>query len=558
MELIDPAEAAATFLAAQESANSFWSWLGDALETIRNAANKVIDFVVKAAEAVITIGKRTIRCVIESVGQVLSAMHAIVEKLGADMATLVLKLGPQIGWDDVKVTHGVLINLFDQTCQYGKDRIRSMKNDVEQALTDLEKKIRELTLPDDLGKKNLFAEQKKVIEQTRSQGGGEGLDFMTKSPMANFASYHLAHSGAGRIPATFELAQASDLDVVLRGLFTQEEIERLQSLSTGFWEKVGKSFQTGKIEFGAALGALIGEGTAKAINFFKRLLIAILEFLEAMLDGLVKMITAEIPVPFLSAFYKSVTGRTFNLRDGILLLVSIPVTMGYKLFSGGVAPFPKGNTFGLDKIGWRELFGVGAAESAGCLATPPPQYSLTGGLCAPVIGRLLRIIAIINATAPGTVSFLVPGVLLIVVSAITVPVGTETKPSRCRVLWIRWGIQAFSIFPVVTGPVLGAIHKAIPPGVRILLSMIRTGVAGHLDADDVMFSHPDVVASTLTALNLTIGTVADGGIFVYAVIDEPTAKAVAALVAEIAGTIAMFFGLAVAADRIIAHHKKKP
>src|SRR5581483_12070819 len=182
------------------------------------------------------------------------------------------------------------------------------------------------------------------LETAKSSGSAadqvnmeKGLSFYD-SPAGNFAGYHLQHSIK---PPKGGLWLANGPDAEVEGVV--EDLRELGDSIQGGMLNFGQSLRTvfleGRLTVNEAIRLLTADATIGLLEVFKQMVVKFLRLARKLVTMAQDAMNHKLDIPFLSSLYKKYVGTDMTLLDGLVLLLSVPVTTLYKLLRGE-APFP--------------------------------------------------------------------------------------------------------------------------------------------------------------------------------------------------------------------------
>ncbi len=315
---------------------------GDLFGWLKHAFDQVDSFVVHEAEGLYhflaTIGGKVYDALLDCIDAVVHAVEFVFNKIKVFFDDLIKWLGFFFEWDDIVRTHKVLKNLFKQyigKCIGNMGRVRA---DLQSAFTEVEKYIDAWAgiadnIPPSLSGSSLDG-------ATASSQSGPGQD----SPQSNWALHHLKSNAAnGNTNAKPNKGVLGDVVALLKPLVDAVEREKdvFQAAYQSFKNDViDKVHQLSVAQIIKAIVAIIADALLESVE---NVLLAAIDVLTALLQGVLDALDASIDIPVISAIYKKVARADLSLLDLVCLLAAIPVTVGYKLIVQA-APFPDNAT----------------------------------------------------------------------------------------------------------------------------------------------------------------------------------------------------------------------
>jgi len=345
-------------------AGAIASVAGDVFQTMLHGVEKVGQILIQAANSVynviVQIGEQFLSFVIQTASDVLSLLNWLFQEIKVGLETLVGWLGFLFEWDDIVTTHKVLANMSIQSINYAAAFLKNAETPINNFFDTLKTKI--VNLPalqiPDANNVNLF-QTNTAAAQTNSSSA-VAVDQLQSDPGFNFASYQMEH-GVGTSGGDNSAAPQIDIN---------DQIESdLEALAEDFIDVFAQFIKDNEATITALLNLIkdneltleniaktIAEGAAVTIiDAIQGIVTVVIDLFELVADLIVKMLTTEINIPFISGLYEKVSGGDkFTLLDSVSLFSAIPATVGYKMFYGE-APFANG-TFGLDTNSYTQIF----------------------------------------------------------------------------------------------------------------------------------------------------------------------------------------------------------
>ncbi|MCB0703967.1 MAG: hypothetical protein KDC34_01600 [Saprospiraceae bacterium] len=342
----------------QDVFSSMDAWVGDVWQHIKTMINDIKSFVIDVVDGVVNfiveIGEEILRFVIKVANDVYRVLSLIFEKLKLAFEELIKWLGFLFNWEDILTTSRVMSNLAEKSLDFANYKIEGL----EQVITDFFEKQKEtitnFIIPDDFKNKQLIGGAQSASDTHAGDDPqvNEVGDF-TQSPGGNFAAYQVIHggmlSGKGE-----EHAKKSPLESIFSDLLKPTFLSIRDSI-----EKLGHDlsvfFESGDIKVDKLLALIAGDFLVGILDVLEKIAVGILEVVKSVITLVKDLMTEEINIPFLTAFFNNITkGQKFSVLNGICLLLAVPTTVIYKILAKE-APFAQG-TYGLDTAGFREIF----------------------------------------------------------------------------------------------------------------------------------------------------------------------------------------------------------
>ncbi|KAJ1561242.1 hypothetical protein HK096_005447 [Nowakowskiella sp. JEL0078] len=267
----------------------------------------------------ITVGKMVFTFILNAVENVFKAISFILEKvLGIDIMKIIEWLGYIFEWDDILETHNLIISATNIFMDMGIKSVDKVIGVVDDYFIQLEKTWTDIAIPPDL----------------KDAKANSGLDAENKpnlnSPGGNWSGYLIEHGGVMEFKGD-DTNVATIWNEVIKS--TMDEMSTLASnLPTEFFQLFNED---------SSISDVLDHLRAKVnilsvIKLLHKMVIEILKFFANILKNLKDLLNAKIDIPVLSALYKKINNNAdLTLLDAFALLVAIPATIIYKVFSGG-------------------------------------------------------------------------------------------------------------------------------------------------------------------------------------------------------------------------------
>ncbi|WP_164018962.1 hypothetical protein [Pyxidicoccus trucidator] len=327
------------------AAPTWFSDAGSLLEALQHGARKVKDFLVRVAEGVVelvvTIGEKVFQVVLHAVEQVYSLVHWVLkETLGVDLDDLVDYFGFLFSWQDIVVTHDVLVNLINQTISKGTQAMGQVAGAIDGFFEDLKKRVRALAPITAAGEavRSPGLQAARAAQEALQRDEEAKVEAFSRSPVGGFAGYHLQQAlksgAAGAVP---KLPESDPLRATLNDLVEVWETIRgnVEQLGTTLSDGLLK----GTLSFNDLITQLSSDVVVGLLDVFKSILVKLIGFGQRLVTGAKDLINKKVDLPVISALYREYVGSDMSVLDAVCLLISMPLTTVYKLLKGE-APFP--------------------------------------------------------------------------------------------------------------------------------------------------------------------------------------------------------------------------
>jgi hypothetical protein len=326
---------AAAFFKAGVSVNTLKGLPGDLLRWLENKAEQIEHFAVQVVNGITTffvkIGKEIVQFVITTYEQLSKAINCFFKKLKLKIEDLIRWLGKKMGWDQIWKTHKVIAAMMiawtDFAIEEANEKLEDWRKAAAHFFDDLDSKVRNLILPDEIANTNPKAHSAEIRKSLPS--------INMNHPLANWTSYQMKHGGilqsVEKVFANDPLVQFMN-DVVVPAFSvvsadTQRNIQDLMKVFTSTNSRYKE------------LLTLVADLADTAIDATKTVVDGLFKFMMDLLKDLKDLLEGPIDIPFLSSFYKWITGvlgekEQLTAINGAALLVAIPVTYLYEAVHG--------------------------------------------------------------------------------------------------------------------------------------------------------------------------------------------------------------------------------
>ena len=345
-------------------ANAIVSVAGDVFETMLHGIEKVGQILVQAAGAVynicVQIGEQVLSFVIQTIGDVLNLLSWIFQAIEIGMDQLIGWLGFLFEWDDIITTHKVFTNMTIQSINYASALLKDAETPINNFFDELKTKLKNLPILQIPAANDVNLLQTNAAATQTDSSSSATVAQLQSNTGFNFASYQMSHGvgnsgGGSNSTANIDIDDKTtdDLETLAGDLinvfdqFIKDNEATVKSLMTLISDNQFTLSNVAKT---------LTEGVITTIlDAVQGIITLMIDLVEVIVDYILKILTADIEIPFISGLYKSVTGGSdFSLLDSISLFCSIPATVGYKIFYSE-APFANG-TFGLDTMTYSQIF----------------------------------------------------------------------------------------------------------------------------------------------------------------------------------------------------------
>lgn len=343
--------------AMQEAPSDIWEGLrrlaGDVLQWVEQAAGAAARFAVRifegALEIAVSIGNEIQRFVVKCLTQAYGLTRLFLQKaLGVDLDAIFQWLGFLFDWKDIVVTHRVLANVAKQVVTRAAGSVGVVRDHVDEFFARLVEEVRRIgPVPADVPARDVPIGRQVAEARGRRTEKERAVEECMQGPGGGFAFYHLQHSvqlprGGGAVAGVLPTSETESaeigqlLDAIAK--FAQEVRDDLMELYELVKSKVASGDVTPNGLWELILHA-VSKGGSRLLSVVRKIVGAVLDFVDLLVRKATALVTDKVEIPFLSAFYRRLTGDDMSVLSGIALLLAAPITIGYKIVAGE-APFP--------------------------------------------------------------------------------------------------------------------------------------------------------------------------------------------------------------------------
>ncbi|HYI47228.1 MAG TPA: hypothetical protein VEX35_02075 [Allosphingosinicella sp.] len=303
-----------------------FSWLESGIEAavsiVEDAAGDVWHFVA-------SIAGKIYYGVLDCVEKIVGAAMWLYNAIKVIIEDIILFLEFLFAWKDILTTHSVLKNILVQTTQYALDQLSASKADISSAFAQIESQIG--TWAGLTG----FGQTPAGTAAANPPRAGQA------SAPGNLGLHHFqgncSNGQSGYSPP--DPAEAIFQDLV--NLVSTEE-----ATLTGAFDAIRTQIidQFSNLSMTEIIERFVGILAETLLETAENILLALVDVLIQLADGMMDLLSASIDIPVLSWLYKELTGDDLSFIDLICLIVAIPATLIYKA-TADAAPFPRGDAF---------------------------------------------------------------------------------------------------------------------------------------------------------------------------------------------------------------------
>ncbi len=307
-----------------------WNWLKKAFKDVTSFFIKVVDGVY---HFFVELAGTFYRAVLNCLADILHGIEFVFNKIAVAFEDLIKFIGFLFNWGDIVRTHKVLKNVCVQYTGKIVSNIGGYKQTVKDQFTALIQSIDAWAGIADNIPASLQG-QTGTSMQT-SQPGVQGSD----TPEYNYGSYQTKSNVSGA--STSATVHLDDGPATLFDAFEQA-LEREKDILGALYvslktEVIDKIRDLTIAQIFTKIAAILADAVLESVE---NILLALLDVLQVLIQGVLDLLTAPIEIPVLSPLYKLISGGDdLSLLDLACLVMAIPVTLGAKLLSGQT-PFP--------------------------------------------------------------------------------------------------------------------------------------------------------------------------------------------------------------------------
>ncbi|UOE46242.1 hypothetical protein MTO98_17725 [Mucilaginibacter sp. SMC90] len=369
---VHPQLAAAAALGSSSNiivdAGDFFSWIGHELNVITGFTVKIENGINKFLA---TIGNAIYEVWLDCKNAVVHAVEYVFNKIKIFFEDFMKWLGSLLNWADIIRTHNVLSTIYNL---YGAKCIANL----DTAETDLKNTFADVIsyidgwagIPDNIPA-NLAGSGQANTSSTASGNQPGGTD-----PQSNWCMHQLkSNMSSGSTDAAPNIDVLGDIETIMQPLLTALSTEEqvISDACDSFKsEIIDMIANNGDINITDLLKALTGIIVDALLESIETVLIAVIDVVKELVDGILLLLNATIQIPVISVLYRRFVGKDLSLMDLGCLLGAIPITIIYKLINDNEAPFPDDDTTNaiLNATSFADLQQVYASTVAPAKASP--------------------------------------------------------------------------------------------------------------------------------------------------------------------------------------------
>lgn len=317
--------------AIEVASGDFYRWLQQAFDDVEG-------FVVQEANGfyhfLATIAGEVYDVLLDCADAVVHAVEFVFNKIKVFFEDLIKWLGFLFEWSDILRTHSVLKNVFNQYMAKCVNNLSSARAQLQDTFTNVQSYIDSWagipdSIPPSLSGSSLNG-------ATGSSNPAPGQD----TPQSNWGIHHLkSNAASGSTTAQPNEGVAGDILSVLQPLADalEREKEVFQAAYDSFKSNIIDKIHD--LSFAQVIEGIFAIIADAFIESIENVLLAAIDVLVALAEGVLDGLNATIDIPVISWLYKEVAGDDLSLLDLICLITAIPMTIGYKLIADA-PPFP--------------------------------------------------------------------------------------------------------------------------------------------------------------------------------------------------------------------------
>ncbi|KAL2670302.1 hypothetical protein Neosp_014769 [[Neocosmospora] mangrovei] len=314
-----------------------------------NKVKEVVDIAVKKVKEawnfVVEVKDKVWNFVLETASQVAAAMQTVLDTVVKGWEALKQKLAFIFNWKDIVKTKNMIANMTTQGILLLADGTPYIEMKTHAFFEKLRGKIKELkdsSLPpgfDNLKTGKNEDMRRKAREKDGVKDKLNKTDKDTKTPQAQYASYHIKHSRGA------EVKENTPFDRILSRL--SDTMDEAGQLASRLGDNVRILFAlTNEVSIGTLLTSLGFELLEDILDVVESLLMAFLGCVGELLVLIADKMNEQIKIPVLSALYRKVSGGAdLTLLDAFSLVVAVPATIVFKIAMGK-------SPSGMDGVEW--------------------------------------------------------------------------------------------------------------------------------------------------------------------------------------------------------------
>lgn len=271
-----------------------------------------------------TIADQAYTCLLDIKEKVIGAAEWVIKQIKVAVKDLLDFLKFLFNWPAILTTHRVMKNVFVQVVQNCVDSLAGSKTTISSAFANLQTEIDTWAdIPD--------------FDQTPAGAttGSPALTALHSAP-AQVGVHHYQGNAAQASSAYTPAAVTADIFQDLLKLL-DEEGDTLSAAYSAIKTDIVDQFQS--LSLKQVIQKFVAIATDTLLQTAENILLAAIDVLVQLTEGLVALLTTPLDIPVLSWLYQKITGDALSFLDLVCFIAAIPATIVYELATGDV-PFP--------------------------------------------------------------------------------------------------------------------------------------------------------------------------------------------------------------------------
>ncbi|MEO8034047.1 MAG: PQQ-binding-like beta-propeller repeat protein [Acidobacteriota bacterium] len=316
----------------EQLAKLTWTAIEDGIQIIANGVTSVYSFAISTIDDAITV------------------LTGIIQQVVTSIKSFIEWLSYLFQWPAIVKTHQLIsaqvTTAFNAISTWVNQEISSGYTDVDQFFTARENDV--TTLFDNI----ITQFTGKTMGSIQSSNGQTSVTSINGTDITTHSQWMVNKYNANAGSASMVVAGAlDDVDILalVQNFFTTIETEiandsALTSLPADFAGAITNfstlfTDTTGFLNHELAdILTLFKDVAILAIQLASNVVNAFLLLLQGIINALLDALTTEISIPFLSDFYKLISGDALTVLDLVCLIVAVPTTIAYEIVTGGDTP----------------------------------------------------------------------------------------------------------------------------------------------------------------------------------------------------------------------------
>lgn len=325
------------------SLSSAFDWAGKAFGDIYHAVKKgfieVTDFIIEEVENgvkfIVKIGNSIINWISKVASDIFHFLERVWEKIKIFFKNIFDFLGFLFNWKDIIHTKKIMKKYINNIFLGLREEISYIRKELYRLLGETSKNIETIKDQDFKSFNNI-----NVNSITKDTNKEKKID-----PRANFIQSKKSHitnsSGVlSELPETLMSEVSSFITPLLEKI--TELADKFILISSEIYEQLIYLIK-GEIGIGDFLKYLVLSLLKLGVDLAREIINLILKITEKLIASVDTLLNEHINIPFFSALYKKISKDEMSIIDFFCLIISIPLTVTYKL-GEGKAPFRDNDT----------------------------------------------------------------------------------------------------------------------------------------------------------------------------------------------------------------------